>query len=67
MLTNLTYTGTDCTHTGFIHVIDYGQYQPVPYVPTWTVPVAPTECSEGVHVFPCARCNVCKCGKAERK
>lgn len=26
---------------------------------------APTECSGDVHVFPCAKCGDCKCGKAK--
>jgi hypothetical protein len=41
-------------------------WPPAPYAPpvqtVWFGP--PTDCSGDVHVFPCARCNVCKCGKA---
>lgn len=30
----------------------------------WPWPVAQTECSGDIHVFPCPHCNKCKCGKA---
>lgn len=52
-----------------------GNYQYWPYptqcYPTWPQVqyvyqvVAPTECSGGLHVFPCAKCGECKCGQAK--
>lgn len=35
--------------------------------PTITLTAQPQECSGDVHVFPCPRCEKCKCGKATVK
>ena len=40
----------------------YPIYHPIYYY--YPQIVAPTECIGDVHVFPCAHCGECKCGKA---
>jgi hypothetical protein len=51
---------------GCIQISPLDNSWPAPTYPQWnlTVPQPPTECSGDVHVFPCQRCNTCKCGKA---
>ena len=50
--------------------IQYWPYQPTvypsvyPQVVTVYTNALPTECADDVHVFPCAKCGECKCGKA---
>lgn len=56
---------------------DYPWWQVWPYQPVaptlpdtsgdfqFSFPAKPTECSDGIHVFPCQRCGECKCGKAK--
>lgn len=62
----VTTGGAGCITTGNIQFYPSGQpwYGYPNYQYLYTT-VAPTECSGDVHVFPCAKCKECKCGKAK--
>ena len=64
-ISKMNTTGETLT-TGVVQFYPYTQ--PWNGYPTYNylyTTVQPTECSGDIHVFPCAKCGDCKCGKAK--